>query len=74
MNLVTRTAALGRTVIKKANETEVAFLAASIAYYAFVALIPLLLILFVAATALFGEEVADGLIGLTHGFLTPLGE
>ncbi len=38
------------------------------------ALIPLLLILFVAATALFGEEVADGLIGLTQGFLTPLGE
>ncbi|MDG5775116.1 YhjD/YihY/BrkB family envelope integrity protein [Haloarculaceae archaeon H-GB1-1] len=74
VNLVTRTAALGRTVVKKANETEVTFLAASIAYYAFVALIPLLLILFVAATALFGEEVADGLIGLTQGFLTPLGE
>ena len=74
VNFVARMTVLGRIIVKKTNETEVAFLAASIAYYAFVALIPLLLLLFVGSTALFGEEVADGLIGLTHGFLTPLGE
>lgn len=63
-----------RPVIKKTTETEVTFLAASIAYYAFVGLIPLLLLSFVFTTVVIGEGFNDRLEGLIHAFLTPLGQ
>lgn len=56
------------------RETDVPFLAASIAYYAFVALIPLLLLLFVGATLVVGEELARQWFEVTRGFLTPSGQ
>jgi len=53
----------------------VTFLAAAIAYYAFVSLIPALLLLVVVATAVFGEAIAVELLAAAAGdFLTPAGQ
>jgi len=52
----------------------VTFLAAAIAYYAFVSLIPALLLLVVVATAVFGEAIAVELLAAAGDFLTPAGQ
>ncbi len=62
-----------RAVVETAREQQITFLAASIAYYAFVSLLPSLLLLLVVATTLAGEEIADQLVGRTQEFLTPAG-
>ena len=49
------------------------FLAAAIAYYAFVSLIPALLLLVVVASVVFGEVIADQLLVVMGDFLTPAG-
>lgn len=74
MRFRSRATAFGRAVAAEVRETEVPFLAASIAFYAFVALVPLLVLLFVAATLVLGEEVAERWIELTGGVLTPTGQ
>ena len=61
-------------VSKKITETEVTFLAASIAYYALVGLIPILLLIFVFTTLAAGDGVTARLGELIHVFLTPLGQ
>lgn len=70
------TAALGtaRRVVDTALDRQVTFLAAAIAYYAFVSLIPALLLLVVVATVVFGEAIAVELAAATGEFLTPAGE
>ena len=70
------TAALGtvRRVVDVALDRQVTFLAAAIAYYAFVSLIPALLLLVVVATAVFGEVIAGELVAAAGDFLTPAGE
>jgi YihY family inner membrane protein len=55
------------TVFK--NE-EVSFLAAAIAYYGFVSVIPLLLLTLSVATAIGGQELADAVLGLVDELLT----
>ena len=60
-------------VVETAREQQVTFLAASIAYYAFVSLLPSLLLLLVVATTVAGEEIADQLVSRTQEFLTPAG-
>lgn len=50
------------------------FLAAGVAYYAFVSLVPALLLLLVVATTVFGDALADELLAVAGGFLTPAGE
>ena len=57
-----------------AIDRQVTFLAAAIAYYAFVSLVPALLLLVVDATAVFGETIAAELVASTGEFLTPAGE
>ncbi|WP_123620303.1 YihY/virulence factor BrkB family protein [Halorubrum sp. CSM-61] len=70
------TTALGtvRRVVDVALDRQVTFLSAAIAYYAFVSLIPALLLLVVVATAVFGEAIAAELVAAAGGFLTPAGE
>ena len=63
-----------RRVADVAIDRQVTFLAAAIAYYAFVSLIPALLLLVVAATAVFGEAIAGELVAAAGGFLTPAGQ
>jgi len=64
----------GRRVVDTAIDRQVTFLAAAIAYYAFVSLIPALLLLVVAASIVFGEEIAVELAVATGEFLTPAGQ
>lgn len=63
-----------RRVVDVAMDRQVTFLAAAIAYYAFVSLIPALLLLVVVATVVFGEAIAVELLAGAGGFLTPTGE
>ncbi|GAB3698884.1 YihY/virulence factor BrkB family protein [Halorubrum pallidum] len=63
-----------RRVADVAIDRQVTFLAAAIAYYAFVSLIPALLLLVVVATAVFGEVIAGELVATAGDFLTPAGE
>ena len=62
-----------RSVVDAAQNQRVTFLAASVAYYAFVSLIPAILLLVVAVSALFGDAVAEQLLAATGEFLTPAG-
>ena len=64
----------GRLVVDAAMDQNVTFLAASVAYYAFVSLIPALLLLVVVASTVFGEAIAGQLLAATGDFLTPAGE
>jgi YihY family inner membrane protein len=63
-----------KAVVATARDTEITFLAAAVAYYAFASLLPALLLLLVVATTLGGASVAERLVGLTSGFLTPTGQ
>ena len=63
-----------RRVADVAIDRQVTFLAAAIAYYAFVSLIPALLLLVVVATAVFGEAIAGELVTAAGDFLTPAGQ
>lgn len=65
---------VGRDVVAEVQENEATFLAASIAYYAFVSLIPLLLFAFVAASAIGGQEFANQIVDRTSDFLAPAGQ
>jgi YihY family inner membrane protein len=70
------TTALGTAhrVVDVAIDRQVTFLAAAIAYYAFVSLIPALLLLAVAATAVFGGVIAGDLLTAAGDLLTPAGQ
>jgi len=63
-----------RRVVDVAVDRQVTFLAAAIAYYAFVSLVPALLLLVVVATAVFGETIAGELVAGAGDLLTPAGE
>lgn len=65
---------IGRDVVEEFQENEATFLAASIAYYAFVSLIPLLLFTFVAVSAVGGQELANQILDRTSEFLAPAGQ
>lgn len=54
-----------------ATKKEVPFLAASIAYYAFAALIPLFLVTFIVISVIGGTDLAVRIMIVTQGFLTP---
>jgi len=62
-----------RRIVDTAIDRQVTFLAAAIAYYAFVSLIPSLLLLVVVASIVFGETIASQLVAETREFLTPAG-
>jgi len=58
-------------IVETARDQQITFLAASIAYYAFVSLLPALLLLLVAVTTIAGETLAEEVVGRTQAFLTP---
>ncbi|MFD1642537.1 YihY/virulence factor BrkB family protein [Halohasta litorea] len=66
--------ATAKAVVETAREQQITFLAASVAYYAFVSLLPALLLLLVLASTIGGEAFADRIVGATQEFLTPAGE
>jgi len=63
-----------KVVVATVRDRESTFLAAAVAYYAFVSLLPALLLLLVVATSVGGASVAEQLVTLTSGFLTPTGQ
>ncbi|MFC5135593.1 MULTISPECIES: YihY/virulence factor BrkB family protein [Haloferacaceae] len=66
--------ARARLVFDAARDQQVTFLAAGVAYYAFVSLVPALLLLLVVATTVFGDVLATELLASVGDFLTPAGE
>ena len=61
-------------VAKTAKEREITFLAAGFAYYAFVSLIPMVLLALVVGSFLGGERVAERLILFAGDFMPDAGE
>ncbi|MFC4437914.1 MULTISPECIES: YihY/virulence factor BrkB family protein [Natrialbaceae] len=71
------TTELSETVVsiyRTASDRDVSFLAAGFAYYAFVSLIPLVLLALVVGSLLGGQAAAERLILVTGDFLPPAGE
>ena len=64
------TTAVLRTVVERVREQNLTFLAGSLAYNAFVSLIPLLLLLLLAVGSVGNEMVAARVSGLTEAYLT----
>ena len=60
-----------RTVVDAVQRTDATFVAASLAYYAFVSLIPLLALVVVAATVVGGEALSAEVLVLVGDLLTP---
>ncbi|MEM4781523.1 MAG: YhjD/YihY/BrkB family envelope integrity protein [Halalkalicoccus sp.] len=65
---------IGRAVVEEVQENEATFLAASIAYYAFVSLIPLLAFVFIAASVIGGQELANQIVAQSGEYLAPSGQ
>lgn len=63
-----------RAIYRTFSEREVTFLAAAFAYYAFVSLIPLVLLALVVGSLVGGEATAERLVVLAGDFLPPAGE
>jgi len=65
--------AVARSVAETANDEQVTFLSAAVAYYAFISLIPLLVLLVAVSTAAGGVEFVDRLVASMDQFLTSSG-
>ncbi|MFC6905966.1 YhjD/YihY/BrkB family envelope integrity protein [Halalkalicoccus tibetensis] len=65
---------IGRAVVEEVQENEATFLAASIAYYAFVSLIPLLAFVFIVASVVGGQELANQIVAESGEYLAPAGQ
>lgn len=65
---------LVRRTVTATREAEVSFLAAAVAYYAFVSLVPLLLLALAVATTVGGEALARDVVDQAGTFLTPSGQ
>ena len=63
-----------RAVLVRLRETEATFLAAAVAYYAFVSLLPLLVLILVVGTTVGGETVARAVVERAAGLLSPAGQ
>lgn len=71
---VRRGGRLARATVEVVRTEEVTFLAAAIAYYAFVSAIPGLLIAFAVATTVGGDALATRVVAAGQEFLTPAGQ
>jgi len=67
----TRAVSVGRAVVRTVREEEVSFLAAGIAYYMFVSLLPLLLLTLVVGTLAGGEAFAERIVAAAGDVLSP---
>ena len=63
--------ATGRQVLAAVRRDQLSFLAAAIAYYAFVSVVPLLLVGLAVATTVGGEALAGSFAGAARGVLSP---
>lgn len=63
-----------RGIVQEAREKNIAFMAGSIAYSAFVSLLPLVLLLVIAATVIGGERLAGYVRTVTETYLSPAGQ
>lgn len=70
----TRIITFGRTVATEIDDRDVPLLAAAVAYYAFVSLIPFVLLTIVVGSALAGETVVQLALDATSELLTPAGQ
>lgn len=61
----------GRAVAREVSEENVTFMAGSIAYQAFVSLIPLLALLFLAVAVVGDQSLANEITGYTRSYLPP---
>lgn len=68
---VQRVRSLVMAVVAIARDEQLTFLAAAIAYYAFVSLFPLALLIVAVATAIGGEELANEVVRMASETLTP---
>jgi YihY family inner membrane protein len=66
-----RVVATARQLLAVAQTEQLGFLAAAIAYYAFVSLVPLLLVAVAVATAVAGEAFAGEVLAVASGLFTP---
>jgi YihY family inner membrane protein len=69
-----RMLATGREIAHVLREREITFLAAAIAYYAFVSLLPALLLAVAVASAVGGESLVEQVLAIVDEFLTPAGQ
>lgn len=65
---------VARTVARVAKEEEITFLAASVAYYAFLSLLPTAVLALVVASVVGGETLAATVLAASGEFLTPSGQ
>lgn len=70
---VASTVGLGRAIAVRAQAAEITFLAAAVAYYAFLSLLPALLLILSIGTAVGGDALADALVAAAGDLLTPTG-
>ncbi|EMA70736.1 ribonuclease BN [Halorubrum aidingense JCM 13560] len=70
----TRAARIVRGIVHEARVNNVPFMAGSIAYSAFISLLPLVLLLVIAASVIGGEPLASYTQGVTESYLTPAGQ
>lgn len=66
-----RPASVVRSLLAVVREEQLSFLAAAVAYYAFVSLFPLTLLAIAIASAVAGEQFATQVVSLLQEFLTP---
>lgn len=66
--------ATGRTIGQELREHDINFMAGSIAYSAFLSLLPLLLLLLVVTAALGNQTINEEVVGLARRYLSPTGE
>ena len=68
---VSRTASIVRSIVYLYRDRDIPFLAGSVAYAAFVSLIPLVLLLLILATAIGGESFRGYVLTIAEQYLTP---
>jgi YihY family inner membrane protein len=69
-----RAFALLRAIATHAQERRITFLAAAVAYYAFVSILPLMLVAVVVTTTIGGEALAETVLESVSEFLSPSGQ
>lgn len=65
---------MAREIVDELQRQNLPFLAGSLAFYAFVSLLPFLLLVLVAASLFAGETVANYVLALTRLYLSPAGQ
>ncbi|MFB6071390.1 MAG: YihY/virulence factor BrkB family protein [Halobacterium sp.] len=74
MTRIGRAVDVARQTAAAARDERVTFLAAAVAYYAFVSVVPLVLLAVAVGTALGGEALVDAVVDAVDQFLTDTGQ